>query len=199
MKDQNQNTHQPVHNPSSDHIQLPKRDRAKTIWIVVAIIAIAALIGLAAFGYVKVKNLNKQISDQQSQINELNNTKKTLEDAAAAAASAAAAAATKSAINTVTTSGTTDTALIEATKNHYMRNPNIKTVNATVQDKSGDFAHVSVNFGEPGTSRTAIFKKVNNTWQYIYGGTQAPCSDYAALYGLPSGWYMVEKCTTTPD
>jgi len=90
MKDQNQNTHQPVHNPSSDHIQLPKRDRAKTVWIVVAIIAIAALIGLAAFGYVKVKNLNKQISDQQAQINELNNTKKTLEDAAKSAASGVA-------------------------------------------------------------------------------------------------------------
>lgn len=89
MKEQNQNTHQPQHHPSADHIQLPKRDRAKTVWMIVAIVAIAALIGLGVFGYYKIKNLNKQLQDQQAQINDLSNTKKTLEDAASAAAKSA--------------------------------------------------------------------------------------------------------------
>ncbi len=95
MKDKN--TQSTVHQSSADHIQLPKRDRAKTVWMIVAIVAIIAFVGLATFGYYKITNLNKQIKEQQTQITELSNTKKTLEDAASAAA-ASAVNATASAI-----------------------------------------------------------------------------------------------------
>lgn len=79
-------------------------NKKSMIWMIVAIVAIVALLGSIAYGYISMKNLNKKISDQQSQINELSNTKKTLEDAASAAATAATNAAAKAAVNAFTNS-----------------------------------------------------------------------------------------------
>lgn len=73
----------------SDHIKLPKRDKSKTVWIVLTIVLLLALIGLGVYGYMRITKLNKLVSDQQATINDLQNKKKTLEDAAAAAATAA--------------------------------------------------------------------------------------------------------------
>lgn len=73
----------------SEHsIDLPKKDKSKKVWIVLFAITLIALIGLGVFGYIKLKNDNKKIKDQQAQIDDLSNKKKTLEDAAAAAATA---------------------------------------------------------------------------------------------------------------
>ena len=72
----------------SDHIKLPKRDKSKAVWIVLTIVLLLALIGLGAYGYMRITKLNKSVSDQQATINDLQNKKKTLEDAAAAAATA---------------------------------------------------------------------------------------------------------------
>jgi hypothetical protein len=63
------------------------------VWIVVAVVAIVALIALGIYSYLKIKSLNKKVSDQQGQITELQNSKQTLEDAAKAAAASAANAA----------------------------------------------------------------------------------------------------------
>ena len=74
----------------SDHIKLPKRDKSKAVWIVLTIVLLLALIGLGAYGYMRITKLNKSVSDQQATINDLQNKKKTLEDAAAAAATVGA-------------------------------------------------------------------------------------------------------------
>ncbi len=85
-----------------DTIDLPKKSQAAKVWMIVAIVAIIALIGLGIYGYMSMQKLNKQIKDQQAQIDDLSNKKKTLEDAASAAAAAAtnaAASAVSSAVS----------------------------------------------------------------------------------------------------
>jgi len=75
----------------SEHsMSLPKRDKSKKVWVILFVITLLALIGLGAYGYIKVQNDNKKIKDQQAQIDDLINKKKTLEDAAAKAATAVA-------------------------------------------------------------------------------------------------------------
>jgi len=72
-----------------DHqIKLPKKDKSKTVWIVISIILLLALIGLGVYGYMQINKLNKANKDKDATISDLQNKKKTLEDAAAAAATA---------------------------------------------------------------------------------------------------------------
>jgi len=72
-----------------DHqIKLPKKDKSKTVWIVISVILLLALIGLGAYGYMQINKLNKANKDKDATISDLQNKKKTLEDAAAAAATA---------------------------------------------------------------------------------------------------------------
>lgn len=87
--------HEPEQAPASEPIIDQKPKTSKT-WMIVAVIAIVVavlLTSLSIYGYMKIKNLDKQVKDQQAQISDLQNKKKTLEDAAAAAASAATSAA----------------------------------------------------------------------------------------------------------
>lgn len=73
-----------------DHsMDLPKRDKAKTVWMVIAIILLVALISLGVYGYIQMKNMNQKISDQQAQIQKLEDSKKLIEDAVKAAAGGA--------------------------------------------------------------------------------------------------------------
>ena len=73
----------------SDHqIKLPKKDKSKTAWIVIAVILLLALVGLGAYGYMQITNLNKAIKDKDATITDLQNKKKILEAAATAAATA---------------------------------------------------------------------------------------------------------------
>ncbi len=184
MNEQNQHPHQ----SPTDHIQLPKRDRAKTVWIVVAVIAIAALIGLAVFGYVKVKNLNKQISDQQAQITELNNKKKTLEDAASAAASAAAKSAVNTAINAVTSS-TSDQDKIKLAISDYCAAQSktviVRTgamINFSSDKKAATVSKVVCNSGDEGAF---TLKKGNNDWIVLQFGQSQP-DTLTSQFGLPN-------------
>lgn len=78
----------------SEHIHLPKKDKSKTVWIVISIILLLALIGLGVYGYMQMTKLNQSIKDKDATIAELQNNKKKLEDTAAAAATAAVKAAT---------------------------------------------------------------------------------------------------------
>jgi len=72
-----------------DHqIKLPKKDKSKTVWIVISIILLLALIGLGVYGYMQINKLNKSEKEKDATISDLQNKKKTLEDAAAAAATA---------------------------------------------------------------------------------------------------------------
>lgn len=60
--------------PSPDaRINLPQRSRAKTVWMVIAIISIIALIAVSAFGYYKWKQYRTLVGDLGAQINALNN------------------------------------------------------------------------------------------------------------------------------
>src|SRR5437016_5542911 len=95
----------PTQHPDHPHDPTHKPDSKKTlIWMIVAIVLAAALIGLGVFSYLKIKNLNKKVNDQQAQITQLQNTKKTLEDAASAAATAATNAAATAAANALASS-----------------------------------------------------------------------------------------------
>lgn len=72
----------------SDHIKLPKKDKSKTVWIVISVILLLALIGLGVYGYMQITKLNQSSKDKDATISDLQNKKKTLEDTAAAAANA---------------------------------------------------------------------------------------------------------------
>lgn len=184
MNQQEQNQH----HSSTDHIQLPKRDRAKTVWMVVAIVAIAALIGLVAFGYYKIKNLNKQISDQQAQINDLNNKKKTLEDAASAAASSAAKSAVNTAINAVTSS-TSDQDKIKLAISDYCAAQSktviVRTsamINFSADKKAATVSNVACASDDRGAF---TLKKGNNDWVVLQFGQSQPDA-LTAQFNLPS-------------
>jgi len=173
---------------------MPKKDAGKMIWMIVAIVAILALIGSIGYGYMSMKNLNKKISDQQAQINNLSNTKKTLEDAASAAATAATDAAAKAVGNAI--SNQTDNQQIQTvTKNtiEAQVTQQGKITSVTVTKTEGNFA--AANYTSSSTdlssSGQAFLKKVNGQWVVILPGVQAvPSASEGKLYGLPTGWYQ---------
>ncbi len=175
--------------PSDHSMDLPKKDTAKTVWMIVAIVAIVALIGLGIYGYKKTQDLNKKISDQQMQIDELNNTKKTLEDAAAAAAKAAtdaAANAVKNAANQqsndelIKTALTNQCQLYQTTTSPYLKSYKIQQV----ENNFAQAAYIC-NPGEDGP--TAILKKVNNQWFIVAQGIgEIVTNDERTNYGIPA-------------
>ncbi len=65
-----------------------KKSNSK-VWMIVLAVLFVILIAVSTYGFMSVQKLNKQLKDQQTQINELQDKKKTLEDAASAAAAAA--------------------------------------------------------------------------------------------------------------
>jgi hypothetical protein len=171
-----------THTDQPVSVKPAKKDNGKMIWMIVAIVAIVALIGTLIYGYVKIKDLNKKISDQQFQITGLQNTKKTLEDAASAAATAATDAAAKAVGNAI---ASTDDQLIQTAKNRLQAGVGVKQVTVTIKKKDGDFAGLSyqiVGGGEGGM----IYKKVNGTWQFIYAGSDAPSSEVIDQFGIPN-------------
>ncbi len=164
--------------------------------MVVAIFAIAALIGLTAFGYYKIKNLNKQISDQQAQINDLNNKKKTLEDAASAAASSAA----NSVVNNVLSNNQyfsvpelgiklkTTSTLSGLT--YYMKgNAALFTTGklmgsaSTTPDEKGLYTYTCSPGAIGGISQNGSGTKVGTKY-FQFQGPQSPCSPNAATKDL---------------
>ena len=176
----------------SEVAPVPKKDTAKMVWMIIAIIAIIALIGSIAFGYMSMKNLNKKISDQQAQINDLQNTKKTLEDAASAAATAATNAAAKAVGNAI--SGQTDTTMIEsaikadcaqqnAAKSEV--GPTIKTF--TVKSVNGNYAQASFQCNGASSGTEAILVKSSGNWVIVAKGSGDFVPDKVRTeYNIPS-------------
>lgn len=68
---------------------IPAKGSSK-VWMIATIVLAIALVGLAIYGYMKIKNLNNEITGQKTEIANLQNTKKTLQDTASSAATAAA-------------------------------------------------------------------------------------------------------------
>lgn len=85
------------HTQSDITADRPIKKSNSKVWIIVSVVLFVILIAVSIYGFMSVQKLNKQLKDQQTQINELQDKKKTLEDAA----SAAAAAAVKTAANVV--------------------------------------------------------------------------------------------------
>lgn len=85
-----------MHHSEAEHsIKLPKKDKSKKVWIIISIILVLALVGAGVYGYLKMRDYNKQINDLKAQVTTLQDGKKALEDAASAAAAAAAKAVVK--------------------------------------------------------------------------------------------------------
>ncbi|GDX62563.1 hypothetical protein LBMAG34_0970 [Candidatus Saccharibacteria bacterium] len=174
-------------NPSMGNA-MPKK--SVNVWMIVAIIFILIIIGLGVYGFITIRNQNNKINSLNSQVSDLQNTKKTLEDAVAAAAKDVAQ-------STVSTQGTTDEALIAQAKNRILTQTDVKTVNATITEKKGDFAKISYNINSQNNASSMVFKKVNGTWQFIYAGQLNPCTDLIAIYGVPETW-IDNTCSVTP-
>ncbi len=84
-----------MHHSEAEHnIKLPKKDKSKKVWIIISIILALALVGAGVYGYLKMRDYNKQINDLKAQVTTLQDGKKTLEDAASAAAKIVVKAAT---------------------------------------------------------------------------------------------------------
>lgn len=181
----------------------PSVIRVKKAWMIIAIIALVALIGLGVYGYTKIKDLNKKISDQQAQIDELNNKKKTLEDAAAAAAKAATDAAAKAVTNA--TAGSDEDQVIAAAKNRCEAEVDPSTGKARVfalgtigssgkkvaYASNKTFAEVNAGCtntaGQEGSGSAYILKKVNGSWVVVTVG-QGEDPAMTKLYGIPSNF-----------
>ncbi|MSR89632.1 hypothetical protein EXS53_01755 [Patescibacteria group bacterium] len=85
-----------MHHSEAEHsIKLPKKDKSKKVWIIISIVLALALVGVGVYGFLKMRDYNKQINDLKAQVTTLQDGKKALEDAASAAAAAAAKAAVK--------------------------------------------------------------------------------------------------------
>lgn len=178
---------------------MPEKTGGSKVWMIVAIIAILALIGLGIYGFMSMKKLNQQIKDQQTQIDELSNSKKTLEDAAAAAA--------KSAVSTVisTSAGSDDDQVTTATKNYCeaLVNPNtgkprvfamgttgpngkkvVYASNKTFARVNADCTYTGV---QEGSGSAYISKKVNGTWVVIDVGQQEN-PEATKNFGIPNNF-----------
>lgn len=84
-----------MHHSEAEHnIQLPKKDKSKKVWIIISIILALAIVGAGIYGFLKMRDYNKQIDDLKAQVTTLQDGKKALEDAASAAAKIVVKAAT---------------------------------------------------------------------------------------------------------
>lgn len=84
-----------MHHSEAEHsIKLPKKDKSKKVWIIISIILALAIVGAGIYGYLKMRDYNKQINDLKAQVMTLQDGKKALEDAASAAAKIVVKAAT---------------------------------------------------------------------------------------------------------
>lgn len=205
MPAKNKEVKEAMHQPSDEKINLPHRSKAKVVWMIIAIIAILALIGLGIFSYMKIKSLNQTISNQQSQISDLQNKQKSLEDAAAAAGKAAADAAANAVKNAVT--GSDDDQVIAATKAYceVKVDPSngkafVFSVNSTatpnttkkvVYANNKTFAEMSGACKSPvegtGSGNFYVLKKSNNNWVVVSeGGT--PDQAQVSKYAIPSNF-----------
>ena len=84
-----------MHHSEAEHsIKLPKKDKSKKVWIILSIVLVLALVGAGIYGFLKMRDYNKQIDDLKAQVTTLQDGKKALEDAASAAAKIVVKAAT---------------------------------------------------------------------------------------------------------
>ena len=84
-----------MHHSEAEHsIKLPKKDKSKKVWIIISIILALAIVGAGIYGFLKMRDYNKQIDDLKAQVTTLQDGKKALEDAASAAAKIVVKAAT---------------------------------------------------------------------------------------------------------
>jgi len=84
-----------MHHGENEHsIKLPKKDKSKKVWIIISIVLALAIVGAGIYGYLKMRDYNKQINDLKAQVMTLQDGKKALEDAASAAAKIVVKAAT---------------------------------------------------------------------------------------------------------
>lgn len=159
-------------------------------WMITSIILIVVVVAMSAFGYYKWKQYRTLTGQLGAQINALQNQVTELQ---------AQVASLQSQNTTKSTTVSSDQALINAAVAKYRALVAFKNPVAKIQDQSGDFAHVEVHDdGVNGTSRVAIFKKVNGIWVYVWGGTESPGKDIGVAYGLPSGWYVATQATSAP-
>ena len=67
------------HSQADHSIELPKKDKSKKVWIIISIVLVLALVGIGIYGYIKMKDYNKQINDLKAQVVTLQDGKKALE------------------------------------------------------------------------------------------------------------------------
>jgi hypothetical protein len=161
-----------------------KSNRSK-IWIVVSILATAAVVGGGVY-YSQNKQANKDQAALQETIDSLN---KKL-DATPISTPTPSATVTASATPAVTaTPAPSDSTIIKNTAiADAEADVNVMNVSATISATSGvNFAKVSVGTSPGGYS--AILKKVNSIWIVVTKGQSAPTKADGAKYGLPAGWY----------
>lgn len=178
--------------PSDHSMDLPKKDKAKTAWMIIAIVALVVLIGLGIYGYMQMQKTNQKIKDQQAQIDELNDAKKTLEDTAAAAAKAATDAAAKAVTSAATSSDADQVSQLAKNQSEASVGTVVgKNVNLGVPRISDDkkFAVLGISGiadGQSGPGAGMYFKKVNGSWVYL-GTIQNMTPEFRERYGIPAG------------
>ena len=140
-----------------------------------------------------MKNMNQKISDQQAQIDDLNNKKNTLEDAAAAAAKAATDAAARAVTNAVTASDADQVSQLAKNQSEasvgVVVGTNVKHGAPTFSNDK-KFAKLTTNSivnGQSGPGAVMYFKKVNNSWVYL-DSIQNMTPEFQERYGIPAGF-----------
>ena len=182
-----------MHHESSNTINLPRRDQAKMVWMIIAIILMIALIGLGVYGYMQMQKTNQKIIEQQAQIDDLENKRKALEDAAAAAAKAATDAAAKAVSGAVTTSDADQVSQLAKNQSEasvgVVVGTNVKHGAPTFSNDK-KFAKLTTNGivnGQSGPGAVMYFKKVNNSWVYL-DTIQNMTPEFQERYGIPAGF-----------
>lgn len=155
-----------------DKIDLPKKSQAAKVWMIVAIVAIIALIGLGIYSYMTMQKLNKQIKDQQAQIDDLNNKKKTLEDAAAAAASAAAKTAVNTAVNAVTSQETDKNQILASSNSYCTGAEKVTECDPTIKKQLAQSADIQIK----DNTHLLATKSSNGSWSIILASPGNLCS-----------------------
>lgn len=162
------------------------------VWMVLTIILALALIGMGIYGYIKFKDLNNQITAQQTEISNLQNTKKTLEDAASAAATAATNAAAKAVGNAI--SSQTDKDMIEAAIKADCAQQNAAKTEVGPTDKTFNIKSISGNYAQASFLCTGanegpetILVKSNGNWVIVAKGIgEFVPAKVRAEYNIPS-------------
>jgi len=177
--DQQEVSQQPMQDPVMNNV-MPEPAKSSKVWMIMAILAIVALIGVTVFGYYKHSQYRTLVGNLGAQINGLQNQVKSLEIQLTAAQAKSPTAATAQ----------TDTQqIISATQNYALAtNTAVKSASVTITVIEGSNALVTVTPTPAQTNYSNIFalKKQNGIWLVVYTGTVKPTVAEAAILGLPN-------------